>query len=230
VNKLKTFVVKQLAKRNIYVSRKFHQNDFTLYRRIQSALMKQSEGVLHIGAHLAQEADFYEENGRSVLWIEANPKIYDELLIRLELFPQQRAICALLGDEDNDEAIFYIANNEGASSSVFNFFDKTSSQVKMVETVNLNMRRLDSILSTDEIATFNFWVIDVQGAELKVLQGAGNLLELANTIVIEVKRVNDYLGGVDWIDLDTFLTDKGFFHLWEPATDTEDNIIYVRAK
>ena len=44
-----------------------------------------SNGILHIGAHRGSEAPIYYWFGKDVIWIEANPKIYDDLKIYMIL-------------------------------------------------------------------------------------------------------------------------------------------------
>jgi hypothetical protein len=45
------YILKTLQKFDIYVYRAAHESHFTLRKRIESELIKQANGVLHIGAH-----------------------------------------------------------------------------------------------------------------------------------------------------------------------------------
>ena len=70
--------------------------------------------MIHVGAHEAQERDFYEAHGfRDILWIEASPRVYERLE---QVIAEQnrkhersadparhRAVNALLTDKDGDE-------------------------------------------------------------------------------------------------------------------------------
>jgi FkbM family methyltransferase len=49
-------------------------------------------------------------------------------------------------------------------------------EVHYVNDIQVTMRRLDSLIFNHEIVDFDFLNIDVQGAELKVLKGMGELL------------------------------------------------------
>ncbi len=227
-NQAKAFILRLLKKRGIHLSRFYHPNDFTLSRRILIKLMKDSVGVLHIGAHLGQEAQFYDDCGKSVIWIEANPQIIERLQFNLRSFPNQRVICALLGRNEGNSINFNVSSNDAASSSIFKFSNSNPHKIEMVKTINLPMRRLDHLIQPEDLKDHRFWVIDVQGAELEVLMGAGRLLSIATTIYVEVKRITDYLGGVRWDELEKFLDRQGFIALWEPEEDSEDNIIFVR--
>jgi hypothetical protein len=52
--------------------------------------------------------------------------------------------------------------------------------------------------------------IDVQGAEIDVLQGATNLIELALVIQLEMNIVYLYEGSALYFEVDTFLRDRNF--------------------
>jgi hypothetical protein len=68
------------------------------------------------------------------------------------------------------------------------------------------MVRLDNLLVNVDIKDFTHWVIDVQGAELLVLQGAGDLISYCKSITIEVSSRETYLGGVKHLELKDYLS------------------------
>ena len=153
-----------------------------------------------MGAHLAQEADRYAEQKKPVLWVEAAPRAYSMLAKRLESYPSQRAIFALLGDRDGVQTTFYISNNSvGVSSSIFQFGEYGSGdkslwpedKLSMVDSLTLPMTRLDSLLRSNgvDVAQYDLWVLDLQGAELLVLKGAGELLQQCRALLVEVSTV-----------------------------------------
>jgi hypothetical protein len=92
------------------------------------------------------------------------------------------------------------------------------------------MKRLDSLLSPEEAAFYAHWVVDVQGAELTVLIGAGSLIDSCFSLDVEVSTFNLYKGGTKFQDLDIFLRHKGFVSLWEPQEDSHQNLLYVRVR
>lgn len=67
--------------------------------------------------------------------------------------------------------------------------------------------------------------VDVQGYELEVLKGAGDLLRRFRAVVLEVSHQELYRGAPTFDDLNTFLDDAGFRHshrvdeLRDPRTD-----------
>jgi FkbM family methyltransferase len=77
--------------------------------------------VIHVGANTGQEQHHYASFGLNVLWIEPIPAVFEELRSNISGFPNQSALCYLLAAEDVTEYTFHVANNGGASSSIFDF-------------------------------------------------------------------------------------------------------------
>ena len=226
----KRLIIHHLARRNIHVSRKHHANDFLIRKRIESEIVSQSKGVLHIGAHLGQEASFYHELGKAVTWIEASPFVFKELTRNIRHFPNQRSILALLGDENRESVPFNIADNNGASSSIFEKDKNSDVPFQQISQIQLPMIRLDALISLEEIKMLDHWVVDVQGAERQVLLGSGTLIEYCNSIIVEVKKISYYREGSKWIEILSFLKSHGFINLWEVEDEAEDNVFFIRVR
>jgi len=228
---IRNLLITYFEGKNIFITRKRHWNDFALSSRIQSTFILLSPNVLHIGAHSGQEAEFYENCRAQVLWLEANPEQMPELVKNISRFPKQTAKNFLLGDKQEHAVPFFVSENQGASSSIFELTDSAlTTAPKLVRQLNLDMYRLEDLFSSRELGTFRHWVLDVQGAELQVLKGAGNLLKCAQSILIEAKRESEYKGGVSWNELQDFLHENGFQNLWEPIDNEEDNILFIRVR
>lgn len=197
---------------------------------MSSELIRQAGGVLHIGAHEGQESLLYGHLGVPVLWIEAMPDKFKILQTRIAEYPNQKSKCFLLGDVEGSLVSFYISSNNGASSSIFLPKEDSNLPFQMTNTIQLSMRRLDCVLDRTEISRYRHWVIDVQGAELLVLEGAGDLIEFCNSLVVEAKRESFYEGGTKWKELLHFLLERGFIPLWQVGQDDEDNAYFVRVE
>ena len=225
-------IVELLANRGIFIYKKDHPNDFTLAQRIHVNLIRESNGVLHIGGHHGQERDFYANLDVRVLWIEASPREFESLAKNLNSYKRQVAKLALLGAEDKTETDFYVASNNGASSSIYDFSENQHNfmGVNMVDRIQLPMKRLDSLVSKEDMRLHPHWVIDVQGAELAVLKGAGQLLSNCNSLYIEAKRLSFYDGGTKWEDLTSFLKENGFQNLWDIGVHSEENVFFIRVR
>lgn len=208
-------------------------------RQYQNCLAN-ARGVLHLGAHLGQEAEIYAAEGKPVVWVEALPHIHARLVERLRAFPRQIGLCGLLGAADNESREFHISNNgEGVSSSLFAFGDHAVGRnslwpdlgLAMVAKLTLPTIRLDTLLHRNGVdhAEYDFWVLDLQGAELLALQGAGDALASCAAIFCEVSLVEVYQGGARWHELCEWLERAGFVPQWQPSGG-HDDVLFKRAK
>lgn len=201
-------------------------------------VMQSARGILHLGAHLGQEAAKYAQLQKSVLWVEAIPTVCAELTKRLVGYPDQKAFCALLDRVDGLQRTFKISNNMGGvSSSIFDFDEYGDGekslwpdlQLKMINQIILPTVKLDTLFAANEVkaADYDFWVVDLQGAELLALQGAEQSLEHCRGLYVEVSKVPVYNGGVLWGELSQYLSSKGFGASWPPELE-HDDVLFIR--
>jgi FkbM family methyltransferase len=199
--------------------------------------LSNSTGVLHLGAHLGQEAADYAKSGKPVIWVEALPHIHARLVERLKDFPNQTAYCAVLGDVAGRKVTFKVSNNwEGVSSSIFEFGSFGSGKdslwpelgLKMVSTIDLEMTTLDALIASASIpiAGFNHWIVDLQGAELLTLKGGRDALASCRTMLIEISQQPVYEGGALWPELREFLAENGFTPAWPPEK-IHDDVLFL---
>jgi FkbM family methyltransferase len=197
-----------------------------------------STGILHLGAHCGQERNHYQELGKQVLWVEANPEIFKILVENIRSFPEQSALCGLLSDHDGGEQTFYISNNsDGVSSSIYHFGEYAEGKnslwpelmLKMVSSITLPTVRLDTLLESNakDVKDNDFWILDLQGSELLALAGAVKSLPFCNCLLTEVSSKEIYLGGPTFRELSHFLEGAGFTTAWEPYLP-HDDILFVR--
>ena len=237
-NLLKNFLKKfnlKIIKLNQSQPKK-HPFPIPSYKEIE--LIKNSKGVLHIGAHRGTEAAVYDWFNKSVLWIEADPEIFEELMININKHHGQKAICCLLGHKNQSGIPFYVSNNDGACSSIFKFSKQVLNK-KLWKTRNfftskvkfLNMYTLDTIAKKKKLnlSNYNHWIMDIQGAELLALKGSRKSIKNCKSIQIEISKKNYYDGGAKWKDVDRFLK-KEKFRLLEKPKYSHTEIIYVKKK
>ncbi len=148
--------------------------------------------VLHIGGHFAEEAEMYSrEDISKVVFIEGDPETFATMMNRLANFPGQDGICALLSDSDGPTN-FYVASNEGASSSILKpgRHLKRKPQIAFEEVRQLQSCTLDSL----SLGKFDLIVIDVQGAESRVIAGGLETISKAKALWVEVNVGSMYEG------------------------------------
>ena len=190
-------------------------------------------GILHIGASTGQEREIYAElNIPEVLWIEAIPNVFEQLKENLSPYVNQIAIKACLGDVDGEEVTFHVSNNEAQSSSYLELGVHKSlhPEVHYIEDIPMETIRLDSLFLFLErdIKHINFINIDVQGAELKVLKGAGKILNQIDYIYVEVNAAETYVGCPLISDLDEFLSDFDRVETSELVGGIWGDALYIR--
>jgi FkbM family methyltransferase len=228
-------IIKKIFKFFGYKLIKLQKNNLTKFsgqKDIEPLIsLAKAKGVLHLGAHKGQEADIYQWFGKKVIWIEAIPKIFDQLKDNLCFYKNQEAYCLLLGDTDNLKKSFFISNNDSASSSLFKFSKNTlegkyfsDTKLKIQDEITLEMYKLDSFVKKNNIniSEYNHWIIDLQGAELLALKGAENSLKFCDSILIEVSKVDIYENGVLWPELKDWLMIRNFYPITEPTQDHSD--------
>lgn len=146
-------------------------------------------GVIHIGANTGQERDLYAKHDLNVLWIEPIPQAFAELQLNLAAYPKQRALKYLVGNEDNKMLKMHVCNNEYLSSSIMPMAKHSHYYPTVVFNYDIDvwMWRLDSIITKENInlELYDGMVIDVQGAEAMVLQGAKATLAKMKRVQVE---------------------------------------------
>lgn len=197
---------------------------------IRHNLFRGATGVLHVGGSIGQEAKLYSEYNLSVVWIESVKDVFEKLENHLSKFPNQVALNALVGNEEK-LVDFHLASNNYMSSSIFLLNDKVSANknLKLVGKTCMRMETLYSLREKVDFSKLSHWVLDVQGAELEVLKGAGEILEVCNTLEIECSDYNVYLGAPLKEEIFDFLSSKGFVNLINPPLRFHGNVLFTRA-
>jgi FkbM family methyltransferase len=195
----------------------------SLVSRVISAAGYQPRGIVHVGAHVAEEMELYLELGPAlIVWVEADPAQAMRLgsAIRRRQAPiRQIAVEALIADVDGREFDFHRFSNKGQSSSVFRatsaLYDHWPDVRETGEVLRLTSSRLDTALrgasvSPDEIDVL---VLDIQGAELMALAGAGDYLGHAEFVETEVSQEEIYQGAPQADAVEAALAEHGFRRL-----------------
>jgi FkbM family methyltransferase len=172
-------------------------------------------GVIHVGGFVGEELDEYRRCGLYNTFIfEPQPNLYNKILAKIEVGESVSNLA--VGDKEGT-AEMYISWREGgtergsgASSSLLKPFKHLTEhpEVEFREKITVDVITLDSCLSYFE--GLNFLNVDVQGYELKVLQGAEKTLEQISGLIIEVNRDEVYKGCAKIWEIDEFLEKRGF--------------------
>lgn len=190
----------------------------TLKRKLRpendSTFLPLLRGVIHVGANSGQERALYDSYRLPVLWIEPIPEVFATLQRNIASYPDQRAVQALVADTDGAEVDFHIASNEGASSSMLEMASHKDiwPTVGFNRSVRMTTRTLVAVVSSAgvDMARYNGLIMDTQGSELLVLQGAVPLLHHFDFVKTEVADFESYKGCCQLSDLGRFMDQHGF--------------------
>jgi FkbM family methyltransferase len=165
-------------------------------------------GALHIGAHECEELPFYLSlgiNSNNIIWIDAIQSKVDEAKTK----GVHNVYQAVITHSDDDTISFNVTNNI-QSSSILHFGSHTTHHphVHFVDTISLKTVTIDTFFKRNNLnpKTYNFWNIDIQGAELLALSGGLESLKYVKAIYLEVNTEEVYKGCARIEDLDKLLS------------------------
>jgi FkbM family methyltransferase len=167
------------------------------------------KGIIHIGAHQAEEQSKYVElNWGHMYWVEANPKLARNLQETLNPTFNTVINCAAW-DVDNQSMIFN-ETTDSQSSSLLRLKKHSVyyPEIRTKAEYEVRARRIDCLFQSTE--NFTFANIDIQGAELQAIRGMGQILMSLDAIYSEVNREELYENCATIGDIDEYLSQFEF--------------------
>lgn len=181
-----------------------------IYRYLEQS-GKKPRGVFHIGAHKCEEKIDYNRMGisdQNIVWVDGNEDIVKDM----KSHGIQNIYYGLIDEKEHD-VVFYITNN-GQSSSILEMGTHKDmyKHIVVVEERKQTTTTLEKLVKENKLdmSNLNFWNFDIQGAELLALKGAGDLLNYADALYLEVNTQEVYKNCARLEELDEFLFHKGF--------------------
>jgi len=178
-------------------------------------------GALHIGAHECEELDFYINLGikpNDVIWIDGNKS----KVIEAKQRGIENIFYGVITDKDNDTVLFNITNN-GQSSSVLDFGSHSyhHPHVHFIEKQVHQTVTIDTFFDKNNLnmAKYDFWNFDIQGAELMALKGGIKAIEFAKALYLEVNTEEVYKGCALINEIDEFLSKYHFKRILTKITE-----------
>lgn len=165
-------------------------------------------GVLHVGAHEAEELDSYTSNGwLPITWVEAQSTKIQFLEKKL---PQKDnyLIQAAVWDKSKVKLTLKITNNTESTSLL-------ELQTHKTHHPEIQVERIEEVTTTtlDDLelpTTINYLSLDIQGSELKALSGFTNGIQEINWVYTEVNKEPLYEGCAIVDEIDDLLGNSGF--------------------
>lgn len=187
------------------------------YRKIYGKYfwVEKNETVLDIGAYAGSFAVEAAKSAKNVLAIEPNPKAYDCLLENVKGLNNVRTVSLGVWNSKGKLKL-YLDQKCPLANSIVN---QTGNSF-----VDIDVDSIDSMLPSFGFGPVDFVKINVEGAELEVLQGMENALLSVKKLVMDAHHVRD--GSPTWPAVCKFLEERGF----ETHVDMEIENVYAWRK
>lgn len=191
------------------------QNPFSI---IEAASLPRPSNLVQVGASGGQELELFKKSGISnALLIEPITPVFEILKQNCMGYPNYHPYQAIISEEDNKVVDFYLASNSGQSSSILepqahiNWYPG----VKFNKAEGLISKSLDTVIKAESTRVFSDKLVDmlymdVQGAEMRVLEGAPQVLHQLKYIFMEVSYGNGYRGDFCYTEILAYMRVRGF--------------------
>ncbi|MBP9753178.1 MAG: FkbM family methyltransferase [Proteobacteria bacterium] len=191
------------------------KSECILFKKAEDFFNIKCTGVLHLGASIGEEFDFYKSrNVEKILYVEANPEVHARLVERISKINSSldvRTFCFAASDKDDEELDFFLTSNLKSSSllemaehkDLYPFIEHSG-------IIKVQAKKAESIFSENDLEKINGMVLDIQGAELNALKGCDSILEQIDFIICEVHFGELYKGSPRVESIDELLRTKNF--------------------
>lgn len=170
-------------------------NALKQYFRLELPLKK----IVHIGANTGQEVEPYDQAGIEGYHVEAHPEYFAEVAAQCGKSQRQKAVLACC-DEISGRTVEFNVTNNGQSSSLLPLGRHALAypHITVTDKIQLQTTTVDDLIEAGSLPSNpDLMVIDVQGAESRVIAGAHRLLDSGKLWGIQVEVALDslYEGG-----------------------------------
>ena len=194
----------------MFKSKNTPYNPTITIEKILSSYSIGTDTLIHVGAHLVQEARTYDSHKfKKVIWVEALPEVVLSAKAILEEYRNQEIIQGICWSEAELNIPFHVSKGLFSSSALSMKWHKILwPGSNSVETLVLRTTTLNHLASDEQdISLIN---IDVQGAELQVLKGGILSLQKCDYIFLEIAVKELYRDQPLFLEIDNFLKENGF--------------------
>jgi FkbM family methyltransferase len=176
--------------------------------RLSRALIERGHTVVDAGANIGLwclGAALRTGPGGSVHAFEPVPENFDELMsnVGLNRLPQVRPVRCGLSDRKEVTTLYAATNGNSGMASL-------GRRPGVEREVSVELTTLDEYCEAEKITRVDFLKLDVEGAELPVLQGGRGMLKQAPMILFEVTEQTARVFGRSTVDVKAYLSEMGF--------------------
>lgn len=160
------------------------------------------DGIVDIGVAQGTPELYRSFKGKPFLLVEANP-VFAERLRELKREVPARVEMVFCGSASGTVSLH--APKNGRASSLYAHPDIEAEQM-----LSVPVETLDTLVERNQMDGSLLVKIDVEGAEMEVLQGATKTLERTAAVILEVSWGRGFIGGSLYSDLFDLLHEHGF--------------------
>ena len=195
----------------------------------------QIKGVIHGGMNDGEEVYSYKDLGiANILGFEPLPSAHEKALQdHKDIYCAQIAL-----SNKNGEAELIVTKGDGKGSSIYEPILESEEVRKnwtdngiITNHIKIKTERLDHYLDRNKdvhpIENYDCLVLDTQGNEMEVLQGAGKYLKEFKYLSIELSAVPVYEGETPAQEVIDWLADRGFTQ--DSQIQSHNDIFFVRS-
>ena len=188
------------------------------------------KGVIHVGAHWAEEHEDYVKCGiERYIYIEPCKEAFDVLWNKMKLTAWATCLNFACGATEEKMVMHVSHNNQGQSNSLL----APSLHIEQHPEIVFNDAEVVEVIPLDKlkIENFDFLVMDCQGYEGEVLKGATETLKHIDIVYSEINRGQTYAGNVEIEEMDELLDKNGFVRVethWPSPNWTWGDAIFLR--
>ncbi len=167
------------------------------------------KNIAHVGVNNGTEVELYKNTFQNskIFLIEPQKKLYTKLISKFSMDKNVQIINTALGNSVGVKNLNLSETHNGSASLLTPTLHKDfHPEVSFKGSEKVRIEKFDNL----NLNNVNFLNIDVQGYELKVLQGATNSLKNIDYIIVEISQKQLYANSPLLIDIDRFLNFHGF--------------------
>ena len=189
---------------------------FTIQKRLMSKMNRHKLTIFDVGAHLGQSAEQYRRLFPEAEIVCVEPFLDSSVAIQEKFSTDAKVnVVTMAVSDTTGQARFYVNSFAPTNSllprptSARRYYP---SKAKPLREIDVDVITIDDLMRRKQILSIDILKIDVQGGELKALEGATMLLKHARVSLIytELMFVPHYENGTRFYELCAFLAGFGY--------------------
>jgi len=187
----------------------YQEVSFFLFRASTVIDLKSTKTFFDLGSLNGIESSFVAQlmPNCKVYSFEARDSAAKMVQDNLKRYTNAKCICSAVGDKNDTIEFFITPDNIGASSALEPTGGPAGSNS---EKTSVPCVRLDTFCENEKIDSIDLIWMDLQGFEIKALEGLGNLLDTTKAIHTEACKIAYYKDQPIINELKDYLENKGF--------------------